>query len=123
MMGSNEEASSSVTRVLSPPPTVPNSILESCRNIEVDNGIVTEGELYRHAKNYKDGYQSVEFFPQEKKAALRVQALEMQQGLAALLERIQAVQAENNKLEDENKFLQDYIGNLMSTGNLLGKKK
>lgn len=98
-----------------------SSVLESRRSIEVDTGTAIEGELYRHAVAVKDGYEGTEIFTKEKKKALECQAKSIQEGLAALVERIQVVQAESEKLESENHFLQDYIGNLMSTGNLLGE--
>ena len=42
------------------------------------------------------------------------QALQAQDHLIELLDRIEAVQAEHEKLTGEKKFLEDYIGNLVS---------
>lgn len=39
----------------------------------------------------------------------------MQSSLAALAERIDEVKSDHDKLENENKFLQDYIGGLTRT--------
>lgn len=39
----------------------------------------------------------------------------MQSSLAALADRIDTVRVEHDKLETENKFLQDYIGGLTRT--------
>ncbi|KAK9465412.1 hypothetical protein V1512DRAFT_265834 [Lipomyces arxii] len=58
----------------------------------------------------------------EKTNALRREAKNMQDGLAAILDRIHDVKDEYEKLEDENKFLQDYIGNLMSKSKMLTTK-
>ncbi|KAK9385748.1 hypothetical protein V1515DRAFT_539315 [Lipomyces mesembrius] len=58
----------------------------------------------------------------EKASALRKEAKLMQDGLAAILERILEVKSEYERLEDENKFLQDYIGNLMSRSKMLTTK-
>lgn len=40
------------------------------------------------------------------------QARTLQSSLAALAERIDEVRSDHDKLESENKFLQDYIGGL-----------
>jgi hypothetical protein len=39
----------------------------------------------------------------------------LQSSLAALAERIDEVKSDHDKLESENKFLQDYIGGLTRT--------
>lgn len=43
------------------------------------------------------------------------QARTLQSSLAALAERIDEVRQDHDKLESENKFLQDYIGGLTRT--------
>lgn len=40
------------------------------------------------------------------------QAKSLQSSLQALAERIEAVKSDHDRLENENKFLQDYIGGL-----------
>ncbi|KAK9477219.1 hypothetical protein V1514DRAFT_334546 [Lipomyces japonicus] len=58
---------------------------------------------------------------QDRASVLRREAKVMQDNLAAILERILKVKDEYEKLENENKFLQDYIGNLMSASNMLSR--
>ncbi len=52
-------------------------------------------------------------------------ARSLQSSLAALADRIDAVRTEHDRLETENKFLQDYIGGLTRTmsrsGGVVGK--
>lgn len=64
--------------------------------------------------------------------SLKAQARSLQSSLAALAEKIDEVKNDHDKLETENRFLQDYIGGLtrtMSKDNLArstsisGKKK
>ena len=42
----------------------------------------------------------------------------LQDSLLALFHRIEAVKEEHNKLDNNNKFLQKYIGDLMSTSKI-----
>ncbi|KAK9378414.1 uncharacterized protein V2V93DRAFT_376139 [Kockiozyma suomiensis] len=58
----------------------------------------------------------------EKALQLKKEAKMMQDGLAAILERINAVKGDYERLEGENKFLQDYIGSLMSTSKMLASR-
>jgi short coiled-coil protein len=44
----------------------------------------------------------------------------LQESLLALLDRVDKVREEHDKLEGENKFLQDYIGHLMQTSKITG---
>ncbi|RAL11253.1 short coiled-coil protein [Aspergillus homomorphus CBS 101889] len=48
----------------------------------------------------------------EARQTLQEQAKALQSSLQALAERIEAVKSDHDKLESENKFLQDYIGGL-----------
>ncbi|KAA8647320.1 short coiled-coil protein [Aspergillus tanneri] len=48
----------------------------------------------------------------EARQTLQEQAKALQSSLQALAERIEAVKSDHDKLENENKFLQDYIGGL-----------
>ncbi|KAK9450114.1 uncharacterized protein V1518DRAFT_404297 [Limtongia smithiae] len=57
----------------------------------------------------------------ERSATLLHEARTMQDGLAAILERILAVKSEYEKLENENKFLDDYFGKIMRKSNMLQK--
>ncbi|KAI5785911.1 hypothetical protein EDC01DRAFT_722780 [Geopyxis carbonaria] len=56
----------------------------------------------------------------ETKARLEEQAKSLQSGLLALLDRVDKVRAEHDKLEGENRFLQEYIGSLMATSKITG---
>lgn len=51
----------------------------------------------------------------EARQILQEQAKTLQSSLQALAERIEEVKHEHDKLENENKFLQDYIGSLTQT--------
>ncbi|KAJ5294449.1 Protein of unknown function DUF2205 coiled-coil [Penicillium antarcticum] len=48
----------------------------------------------------------------EARQTLQEQAKALQSSLQALAERIDAVKSDHDKLENENKILQDYIGGL-----------
>lgn len=48
----------------------------------------------------------------EARQTLQEQAKSLQSSLQALTERIEAVKSDHDRLENENKFLQDYIGGL-----------
>lgn len=56
----------------------------------------------------------------ETKAKLKEQAKTLQSDLWALIERVEKAHMEHNKLEEENRFLQEYIGELMATGRVTG---
>jgi len=45
-------------------------------------------------------------------------AKELQESLGSLFNRIEAVKEEYNKLDNHNKFLQKYIGDLMATSKI-----
>ncbi|OJD15462.1 hypothetical protein ACJ73_08979 [Blastomyces percursus] len=57
----------------------------------------------------------VEKLSREAREALQKQANTLQSSLQALAERIDEVKSEHDKLENENRFLQDYIGGLTRT--------
>ncbi|KKY29081.1 putative bzip transcription factor [Phaeomoniella chlamydospora] len=71
--------------------------------------------------------EDLERLGREARATLQEQAKTLQSSLQALAERIDEVRIDHDKLESENKFLQDYIGGLtrtMSKGDLgPGKNK
>ncbi|KAI5797402.1 hypothetical protein DFH27DRAFT_101680 [Peziza echinospora] len=56
----------------------------------------------------------------EAKAILEEQSKALQSGLIALLDRVDKVKEEHDKLETENQFLQEYIGSLMATSKITG---
>ncbi|KAK9458742.1 uncharacterized protein V1516DRAFT_604923, partial [Lipomyces oligophaga] len=49
------------------------------------------------------------------KELLEKEAQALQSGLAAILERITTAKSEFDQLDKTNKYLQDYIGNLMNS--------
>ncbi|OXV09243.1 hypothetical protein Egran_03000 [Elaphomyces granulatus] len=57
----------------------------------------------------------VERLGKEARKTLQQQARTLQSSLQALAERIEEVKHNHDKLESENKFLQDYIGSLTQT--------
>jgi len=57
----------------------------------------------------------VERLGKEARETLQKQARTLQSSLQALAERIDEVKSDHDKLESENKFLQDYIGGLTRT--------
>ncbi|KAI5294672.1 hypothetical protein KEM52_003490 [Ascosphaera acerosa] len=57
----------------------------------------------------------VEKLSREARETLQQQARRLQSSLQALAERIDEVKSDHDKLENENKFLQDYIGGLTRT--------
>ncbi|RVD86747.1 uncharacterized protein DFL_005008 [Arthrobotrys flagrans] len=64
--------------------------------------------------------EEMERFASEAKERLEKQAKLLQESLLALLDRVDKVREEHDKLEGENKFLQDYIGHLMQTSKITG---
>jgi len=62
----------------------------------------------------------LEIIGSEAKALLEKQARDLQSGLLDLLERVDKVKEEHQKLEAENRFLQEYIGSLMATSKITG---
>jgi len=64
--------------------------------------------------------------PDEERRRLETQAKEVQTGLMALVEKIEASRGEWERLEEGNGFLQSYIGELMQTSRVAqqgGRKK
>lgn len=61
---------------------------------------------------------AIEQIGREKVTVLRKEAQLMQDNLGVILGRISQVKEDYYRLANENKFLQDYIGNLMSTSNI-----
>lgn len=64
---------------------------------------------------------AIEQVGREKLCFLRREALVIQESLTDILDRVGKVKDDYDRLSHENKFLQDYIGNLMSTSNILNK--
>jgi len=69
----------------------------------------------------------LEKMSQDARAQLSEHAKHLQESLLEIFNRIEAVKEEHNKLDNNNKFLQKYIGDLMSTSKITstrgGRKK
>ena len=59
--------------------------------------------------------EDLERLGREARQSLKEQAKTLQSSLQALADRIDEVRSDHDKLESENKFLQDYIGGLTRT--------
>jgi len=62
--------------------------------------------------------QDIEALGKEAREELQRHAKALQDSLIALFNRIEAVKEEHNKLDNNNKFLQKYIGDLMTTSKI-----
>lgn len=62
--------------------------------------------------------EDIEAMGREAREELRRQAKALQDSLLAIFQRIEAVKEEHDKLDNNNKFLQKYIGDLMSTSKI-----
>ncbi|KAF8866393.1 hypothetical protein BDZ45DRAFT_270649 [Acephala macrosclerotiorum] len=72
--------------------------------------------------------QDLEKMSEEARAQLNEHAKVLQKSLLEIFNRIEAVKEEHDKLDNNNKFLQKYIGDLMSTSKITstgapGRKK
>ncbi|KAJ4297368.1 hypothetical protein N0V88_004286 [Collariella sp. IMI 366227] len=59
--------------------------------------------------------EDIESLGKEAREELQRHAQALQESLVTLFNRIEAVKEEHDKLDSHNKFLQKYIGDLMST--------
>lgn len=55
---------------------------------------------------------------QDARKALEEQAQALQASLLALIDKVESVKSDHDRLEGENRFLQSYIGELMSTSKI-----
>ncbi|KAI9805797.1 MAG: hypothetical protein M1825_000411 [Sarcosagium campestre] len=62
--------------------------------------------------------EDIEKMSRQVRLDLQEQARALQERLLALVDRVESVKSEHDKLEGENKFLQSYIGELMSTSKI-----
>ncbi|KAF3924336.1 hypothetical protein ABW21_db0209390 [Orbilia brochopaga] len=79
-----------------------------------------EEEMYARTMSPRRNSEEMERYAAEAKEKLEEQAKLLQESLLALLDRVDKVREEHDKLEGENKFLQDYIGHLMQTSKITG---
>lgn len=81
---------------------------------------MTSGPIDRCTSPRRD-VSDIQRVGHEKVEILQKEAQHLQESLTLILNRISRIKYEYERLSSENKFLQDYIGNLMSTGNLIRK--
>ncbi|EPS43184.1 hypothetical protein H072_2831 [Dactylellina haptotyla CBS 200.50] len=79
-----------------------------------------EEEMDARTMSPRRNSEEMERYAAEAKERLEKQAKLLQESLLALLDRVDKVREEHDKLEGENKFLQDYIGHLMQTSKITG---
>lgn len=89
-------------------------------NQPIDNNANIGNEIARPSSPRRE-HGDIERLGKEKAQVLQAEAASIQESLAGIVDRIARIKEEYERLSSENKFLQDYIGNLMSTGNLISK--
>lgn len=89
-------------------------------NSEQEGGTTSPEPPERCTSPRRDN-SAIERIGREKVHVLRKEAQLMQDSLSDILDRIVKVKDDYDRLSSENKFLQDYIGNLMATSNILNK--
>ncbi|KAF2731615.1 hypothetical protein EJ04DRAFT_442722 [Polyplosphaeria fusca] len=62
--------------------------------------------------------EEIEKMGQDARQALTLQAKQLQASLMEIVDRVEIVRSEHEKLEGGNKFLQSYIGELMQTSKI-----
>ncbi|CRK15156.1 hypothetical protein HYQ45_008863 [Verticillium longisporum] len=62
--------------------------------------------------------EDIEALGREAREELKRHAKALQESLLTIFHRIEAVREEHDKLDNNNKFLQKYIGDLMTTGKI-----
>jgi hypothetical protein len=67
--------------------------------------------------------EDLEVMGREARAELHKHATALQTSLQIIFNRIEAVKEEHDKLDNNNKFLQKYIGDLMSTSNITSTRR
>ncbi|ANB11134.1 hypothetical protein AWJ20_3933 [Sugiyamaella lignohabitans] len=128
-------ANSSPASPLPSSPTIMNTILGpatqktsstitipfSDTQIEASSVLVTSSDPPERCTSPRRDNVAIEKIGREKVQVLRKEAQLIQESLTDILERIIKVKEDYDRLSNENRFLQDYIGNLMSTSNILNK--
>jgi len=82
-------------------------------NVEIHDEEYDEGDA--RTMSPRRTSEEIEKLGQETREALMEQALTLQESLRNICHRVESVRNEHEKLEGENKFLQNYIGELMQT--------
>jgi len=97
----------------------PDSLTSSVHAVD-DVNVLDLDEYEAKTMSPRRNSEEMERFASEAKERLERQAKLLQESLLALLDRVDKVREEHDKLEGENKFLQDYIGHLMQTSKITG---
>ncbi|CAN6619077.1 hypothetical protein TRVA0_007S02696 [Trichomonascus vanleenenianus] len=82
---------------------------------------VTTDEPPERCTSPRRDNSAIERIGREKVHVMRKEAQLMQDSLTDILDRIVKVKEDYDRLSSENRFLQDYIGNLMSSSNILNR--
>lgn len=96
--------------------------------VELKEGDEVFDEDDARAMSPRRSSQDLEKMSQEAREQLNEHAKVLQKSLLEIFNRIEAVKEEHDKLDNNNKFLQKYIGDLMSTSKITstgsgGRKK
>jgi len=89
--------------------------------VELKEGDETFDADDARAMSPRRSSQDLEKMSQDARAQLSQHAKVLQQSLLEIFNRIEAVKEEHDKLDNNNKFLQRYIGDLMSTSKITSK--
>ncbi|KFY77887.1 hypothetical protein V499_02822 [Pseudogymnoascus sp. VKM F-103] len=87
-------------------------------NVELKKGEEVFDEDDARAMSPRRNSEDLEKMSQEARAQLSQHAKLLQESLLEIYNRIEAVKEEHDKLDSNNKFLQKYIGDLMSTSKI-----
>ena len=85
-----------------------------------------QGKSCKGWYNSRRGFLARFYLPERSKLTRHRHAKALQDSLILLFNRIEAVKEEHDKLDNNNKFLQKYIGDLMTTSKITasgGKSK
>jgi len=96
--------------------------------LELKEGDEVFAEDDARAMSPRRSSQDLEKMSQDAREQLNAHAKSLQKSLLEIFNRIEAVKEEHDKLDNNNKFLQKYIGDLMSTSKITstgssGRKK
>ncbi|KAG0650776.1 hypothetical protein D0Z07_2357 [Hyphodiscus hymeniophilus] len=86
--------------------------------VELQEGDEVFDEDDARAMSPRRSSQDLEKMSQDARAQLNEHAKVLQKSLLDIFNRIEAVKEEHDKLDNNNKFLQKYIGDLMSTSKI-----
>lgn len=87
-------------------------------HVELPEGSEIFDEDDARAMSPRRSSQDLEKMSEDARAQLNEHAKTLQLSLLEIFNRIEAVKEEHDKLDNNNKFLQKYIGDLMSTSKI-----